>query len=378
MRPLFQTFLLFIVFTLVACSSKPQSESPPQSRADTAGSEFETIILYENLKNPWGMAWLPDDRLLVTERSGEILVFEDDKFSGIKLSGVPEVFAKGQGGLLDIKLHPNYAKNGWLYLAYAKPMPGGATTALMRAKLQGNQLVEKTDIFTATPVLSADYHFGSRIAFDNENYLFLVVGERGTKPKVQQLDNDHGKIHRIFDDGRVPDDNPFANQEGARKSIWSYGHRNPQGMAYDAESNRLWAVEHGPKGGDELNLIEKGKNYGWPSITYGIDYDGSIISDKTEMPGMEQPVKYWNPSIAPCGMALVTSDKYPAWRGNLLIGALAHRHVARVELEKGKFASEEKLLADIGRVRHIAQSPDGFIYVLTEGPGQLIKLVSKQ
>jgi glucose/arabinose dehydrogenase len=193
--------------------------------------------------------------------------------------------------------------------------------------------------------------------------------------KVQQLDNDHGKIHRMYDDGRIPEDNPFVNQKDAEASIWTLGHRNPQGMVYDKANNRIWAVEHGPKGGDELNLIEKGKNYGWPVVTYGIDYDGSIISNLKEKEGIEQPVRYWVPSIAPCGMMLVTSDKYPAWKGNLLIGALAFRYIARVQLSGTSYSGEEKLLENIGRVRHVAQSPDGFIYVLTEGPGMLLKLV---
>jgi aldose sugar dehydrogenase len=313
--------------------------------------------------------------MLITERAGEILIFKNDKYTGQKLAGVPKVFNKGQGGLLDIKLHPDYNKNGWIYITYSKPVQGGATTALMRAKIRGNELVEKQDIFQAKPFLPADYHFGSRVVFDKNNYLFVVAGERGTKPKVQELSNDHGKIHRIFDDGRIPEDNPFTDKQGAKASIWTYGHRNPQGMVYDQENDRIWAVEHGPKGGDELNLIEKGKNYGWPSITHGIDYDGTIISKFKEKEGMEQAKRYWVPSIAPCGMLLVTSDKYPQWKGNLLVAALAFRYIARVKLDGTKYAGEEKLLENIGRVRHVAQSPDGFIYAITEGPGLLVKLL---
>ncbi len=339
-------------------------------------SSFTVEKLYTDLKNPWGMTWLPDGRLLVTERSGEILVFKNDKFTGEKLSGVPEVFNNGQGGLLDIQLDPDYKKNGWIYISYSKPVEGGATTAVTRFKLKGNQITDKKDIFLAKPALKANYHFGSRIVFDKSGHLFVSVGERGTQPKVWELDNDHGKIHRIFTDGTVPKDNPYAGQQGANATIWTIGHRNPQGMVYDAATDRIWAVEHGPKGGDELNLIEKGKNYGWSKTSYGINYDGTVLTEFKEMEGVTNPAHYWVPSIAPCGMAIVTSDKYPGWKGNLLVAALAFQLINRVELEGTSYVKEERLLTNaIGRVRHVAQSPDGYIYAVTEGPGQLIKLV---
>ncbi|MBD0364631.1 MAG: PQQ-dependent sugar dehydrogenase [Flavisolibacter sp.] len=366
-------FFLGLAFACQSSNERGNAVTPQASASDTTA--FKVVKLYEGLSNPWGMAWLPDGRLLVTERAGEILVFEKDKYTGQKLDGVPAVFAHGQGGLLDIQLHPNYAQNGWIYITYSKPVTGGAVTAVTRFKLQGNQVVNKEDIFLAKPALSADFHFGSRIVFDKNGFLFVSVGERGTQPKVQQLDNDHGKIHRIYDDGRIPDDNPFAAQQGASKSIWTYGHRNPQGMVYDGANDRIWSVEHGPKGGDELNLIQKGKNYGWPKTSYGVNYDGTTLTKDKELPGIENPVRYWVPSIAPCGMLLVTSNRYPKWKGDLLIGALAFRYVARVQLNGTGYKGEEKLLQDIGRVRHVAQSPDGYIYVLTEGPGQLIKLV---
>lgn len=340
---------------------------------------FTSEKLYEGFNNPWGMTWLPDGRMLVTERAGDILVFKNDKFTGEKLSGVPEVVNRGQGGLLDIQIDPDFKKNGWIYISYSKPMEDGtASTAVTRFKLKGNQLIEKKDIFVARPALKADFHFGSRIVFDKAGYLYVSVGERGTQPKVQQLDNDHGKIHRIYPDGRIPTDNPFAGQTGASASIWTLGHRNAQGMIYDAANDRIWAVEHGPKGGDELNLIQKGKNYGWPKTSYGINYDGTILTEFKEMEGVENPARYWVPSIGPCGMAIVTSNKYPDWKGNLLVGALAFRHLARVQMDGTKYITEEKLLQDIGRVRHVAQGPDGFIYVLTESPGLLLKLVPKK
>jgi glucose/arabinose dehydrogenase len=365
-------------FALVPAKAADLNLASPPIQEVADSTRYTVDKLYEGFNNPWGMAWLPDGRMLVTEKAGEILVFKNNKFTGEKLSGVPKVFAEGQGGLLDIKLHPDYKQNKWIYISYSKPVEGGATTAIMRFKLQGNQMVEKKDIFLAKPFLKANFHFGSRIVFDKDNYLFFSSGERGTQPKVQDLDNDHGKIHRIYDDGRIPQDNPFVGQKGASPSIWTYGHRNPQGMVYDAANNRLWAVEHGPKGGDELNLIEKGKNYGWPKTSYGINYDGTILTEFKELPGITNPVRYWVPSIAPCGMTLVTSNKYPGWKGNLLVGALSFRQIARVQLSGTKYLTEEKLVQDIGRVRCVAQGPDGYIYAVTEGPGLLIRLMPKK
>lgn len=354
------------------------TDQSTQKNANAPTLSVTAEKLYDSLRNPWGMAWLPDGRLLVTERSGEILVFKDNKFTGQKLAGVPKVFYQGQGGLMDIKLHPDYAKNKWIYITYSKPGAGGAATALMRFKLQGNNVVEAKDIFVAKPFIPADYHFGSRVVFDKNNFVFVSVGERGTRLKVHELNNDHGKVHRLYDDGRVPNDNPFVGQKGANPTIWTVGHRNPQGLIYDAANDRVWELEHGPKGGDELNLIEKGKNYGWPKTTYGIDYNGSIISEYKELPGIENPVRYWVPSIAPCGMMLVTSNQYPEWKGNILVGALAFRQIARVQLDGTKYVTEEKLLQDLGRFRAIAEGPDGFIYAVTEGPGLLVKLVPQK
>lgn len=375
---LFSLSIVLPAFLLLSLSSNCQNAPASGQQTTSDSSKFTTQKLYSELSNPWGMAWLPDGRLLVTERAGSILVFKNDKYTGQKLVGVPKVFNEGQGGLLDIKLHPNYNKNKWIYISYSKPVEGGATTAIMRFKLSGNQLTQKKDIFMAKPFLKANIHFGSRIIFDKNNFLYFSSGERGTQPKVQQLDNDHGKIHRIYDDGRIPADNPFVGQNDAKGSIWTYGHRNPQGMVYDADNDRIWAVEHGPKGGDELNLIEKGKNYGWPKTSYGINYDGSVLTKDKEMEGVTNPVRYWVPSIGPCGMTLVTSKRYPDWKGNFLVAALAFRHIARVQLNGTSYGTEEKLLQDMGRFRCVAQSPDGFLYALTEGPGALLKLIPKE
>lgn len=367
--------MLLSVFTLSYCKQTGSTGTSPNDEEASSQPQIKVSTLYSDFKNPWGMTWLPDGRLLVTERAGEVLVFKDDKFTGQKLTGLPPIYAKGQGGLLDIQTHPNYKENGWLYFTYSKAEGDGAVTAVFRARIDGNELVDKQEIFNAGPPLKANHHFGSRLLFDKDNYLFVSVGERGTMEKVQDLNNDHGKIHRLLDDGRVPEDNPFFGKAGAEKSIWTYGHRNPQGLAYDSLNNRIWEVEHGPKGGDELNLIQKGKNYGWPLVTYGINYNGTEISDKTTMPGVEDPVKYWVPSPAPCGMAIVTSDRYKSWKGNLLIANLSHRYLGRVVLDGTTFKSEHKLLDDFARIRHVAESPDGYIYVITEGPGKLVKLL---
>jgi glucose/arabinose dehydrogenase len=311
---------------------------------------------------------------LVTEINGQIRILKDGKLLEETISNVPAVAAGGQGGLLDIKLHPDYATNGWIYLTYSKPVEGGAATTLARAKLEGNALTNVEELFTAQPAVDTQHHFGSRVVFDGKGHLFLSSGERGTKENSQTLENHLGKIIRLHDDGKVPEDNPFVKTAGAKPEIWSYGHRNPQGLFYDKNTDVLWEVEHGPKGGDELNKVEKGKNYGWPLITYGINYDGTQITDLTERPDLEQPVWYWLPSIGTCGMTLVTGDKYPGWTGNVLVGGLALTHVARIELNNNKFVKYEKLLDKVGRVRAIEQSPDGFLYVAVQGPGLLLKL----
>ncbi|WP_290507786.1 PQQ-dependent sugar dehydrogenase [Algoriphagus sp.] len=338
-------------------------------KVDTLFTEFES---------PWGMTWLSDGRMLVTERKGEILIFEKDKFTGQKVQGLPKVHEVNQAGLLDVAAHPNYEENGWIYIAYAKPFEDdkGALT-IMRFKLDdANQAINQEELIVAMPEWEGGRHFGSRIVFDNEGYLYFSNGDKGNKPEnAQDLTNAHGKIHRIHDDGRIPSDNPFVNEPNAVASIWSYGNRNPQGLYFDKANNRLWETEHGPMGGDELNLIEKGKNYGWPVITYGINYNGTPITDITEKEGMEQPVTYYVPSIATCGMTMVTSDRYPGWKGDILIGALAKMHINRVDLEGTEALSQEIMFQDLGRIRQVSESPDGYLYAITEGTGLLVKLL---
>ncbi len=338
---------------------------------------FKVDTLSDQLKSPWGMTWISDGRMLVTEKKGKIRVFKDDKLTADTIQGLPEVFAVSQAGLFDVVTHPKYDENGWIYIAYAKMFEdSAAATTIMRFKLDGNMAVEKQDLISAGPPWKGGQHFGGRIVFDNDGYLFFSNGEKSKIPmKAQNLNNAHGKIHRIKDDGTIPTDNPFTDSLGNVTSIWTYGNRNPQGLYFDKASNRLWETEHGPKGGDELNIIEKGKNYGWPIISYGIGYDDKPITELTQKEGMEQPVHYWVPSIATAGMIIVSSDNYPTWKGNALIGALAQQHIARVELNGTEAGAEEKLLQDIGRVRQIAESPDGYIYAITEGTNLLIKIV---
>jgi glucose/arabinose dehydrogenase len=372
------TFLLLLAgLMFTACSKNEQSAETFTGKViQSEKQKFGVDTITTELTNPWGIAFLPDGRILITERTGEIRIVKDGKLLAEKIGNVPAVFANGQGGLLDIKLHPDYVNNGWIYLTYSKPGEGGGGTVVARAKLDGNNLTNLEELFSALPLLGSGAHFGSRVVFDGKGYIFFSSGERGTKENAQDLTNHLGKILRLHEDGKVPNDNPFVNTPGAKPEIWSYGHRNPQGLVYDLATETLWDVEHGPMGGDELNKVEKGKNYGWPVITFGKNYDGTPITEITEKEGMEQPVFYWLPSIATCGLALVTSDKYPEWKGNLMVGALALQHVARVELDaQGKFVKQEKLLEKIARVRAIEQSPDGYLYVATETPGMLLKLI---
>ncbi|SKB36941.1 Glucose/arabinose dehydrogenase, beta-propeller fold [Parapedobacter luteus] len=373
--------LLYIAAIAVlcpACAGDGQ-QSDQQVTADrlitSEKASFRIDTLRTGLENPWGMVWLPDGRVLVTERKGEILALGNDPGKTEKLKGFPEVYERGQGGLMDIQLHPYYAKNGWIYVTYARPGKEGGSTTLARFRLTGNEIIDFEALYQTTPLSTSGVHFGSRIVFDEAGYLYFSTGERGIKANAQDLTNDMGKIHRLHDDGRIPSDNPFIDHPAAKPSIWSYGHRNIQGMAYDPVNRILYATEHGPRGGDELNIIEKGKNYGWPIITYGIDYSGAIISELTTKEGMEQPIHYWTPSIATCGLLYYTGNRYTDWQGNLFSGALAQTHIARIEVTNGIYKHEERLLAGIGRVRHIAQDTDGFITVLTEGPGILLKLV---
>jgi glucose/arabinose dehydrogenase len=331
-----------------------------------------------DLLNPWGLTFLPNNDLLVTERSGEIRIIRNDQLLEEIINGVPEVYAVGQGGLFEIKLHPDYETNGWLYITYAAKGSNGGNTAVMRARLEGLNLVDKEIIFQAGPFRTGGNHFGGHLEFDRQGYLYLSVGERGDRSNAQTLSNQSGKILRLNDDGSIPPDNPYVNQNGAKPEIYTYGNRNPQGMAVHPETGEIWTHEHGPMGGDEINIVKPGTNYGWPEVTYGTNYDGTIITNITTREDVADPLHYWVPSIAPCGMEFVTSDLYPPWKGNLLVGSLKFRYVARLELDGEKVISEERIIENLGRVRSIAQGPDGLIYVSVESPGMVVRLIPGQ
>ena len=372
MRKSIVLLYLFVVTLNFSCAQNTVNEVNTPVKIP-----FTAALFIDQLQIPWGMAFLPDQSMLVTEKSGELIHFKN----GIKtsISNVPTVYNRGQGGLMDIALHPDYANNGWLYLTYSSEEgeEKGGHTAIMRAKLKDNTLIDNELLYKATPNTTKGQHFGSRIAFDNEGYLYFSIGERGERDvNPQDIKRDGGKIYRLHDDGRIPEDNPFVGTEGAKKAIYSYGHRNPQGLAKHPVTGAIWDHEHGPRGGDEINIIKKGANYGWPVITYGINYSGTPITDKTEMAGMEQPIHYWLPSIAPSGMTFVTSDKYEGWKGSLLVGSLVFQYLERLTLDGNKVTSREKLMPDLGRVRNVKEGPDGLIYVAVEGKG-IYKLIPK-
>jgi len=338
-------------------------------RLDTLASGFE---------NPWGMTFLPNGDMLITEQRGPIYR-RTNKGELIEIANAPEVLFGGQGGMLDIELHPNYKANGWIYIAFSKPHPENkneSATTIVRAKLQDNSFVDHEELFVAMPYSRKKLHFGCRIEFDREGYMFFSVGDRHNRDvNPQNLDNHCGKIHRLHDDGSIPNDNPFVNTTGAMGSIWSFGHRNPQGVAMSPIDGRIWTHEHGPRGGDEINLIEKGVNYGWPVISYGINYNGTVFTEKTEQAGMRQPNMYWLPSIGACGMTFVQSDKYPGWDNNLLSGSLRFKYLERAVIDGDEIIHTEKLLPNIGRLRAVEQGPDGYIYVIVEEPGFVFRLM---
>ncbi len=342
-------------------------------------SEFtriKVVNVSSGLVNPWGLAFLPDGRMLVTERPGRLrLVTGDGKLSD-PLGGVPDVFARGQGGLLDVALDPGFERNSLVYLSYAEPGKGGAGTAVGRGRLEGNRLASFNTIFRQIPRTKTSVHFGSRLAFAGDGKLFITLGDRGERDRVQDFSIHRGQVVRINPDGTIPRDNPFVGRTGYRPETWSVGHRNPQSAAIHPETGELWTVEHGARGGDEINIPGAGLNYGWPVISYGVHYSGLKIGVGTHKEGMEQPVYYWDPSIAPSGMAFYTGDRFPAWKGNLLVGALKGRMLVRLKLEGEKVVEEERILREMNkRIRDVRQGPDGFIYLLTdEKNGSILRL----
>ena len=363
-------FLSLFAILLFSCKEKPSEKIALQTLNNSAFN-FKVDTIVSGMEIPWSMAFLPDNSMLITELKGDLIHFKNGIKTSIK--NVPEVYFSGQGGLLDIELDPNYSENGWLYLSYASNIENdnnGGNTSIMRAKLKDNALVETKILYKATPNTKRGVHFGSRIEFDRNGYLYFSIGDRSNRDALpQDITKDAGKIYRINSDGSIPTDNPFYNTKNAKKAIYSYGHRNPQGMAMHPETGEIWTHEHGPQGGDEINIVKAGKNYGWPKASFGINYNNTTFTDKTSIEGMEDPIHHWTPSIAPSGMAFVTSDNYPNWKGNVLVGSLKFQYVTRCVLQNNKVVKEEKLLKNIGRVRCVRQAPDGFIYVAVQNLG---------
>ncbi len=363
-----------VVVTGTGCGGR--MDAAAQDPIPSEQATFELVTVVGGLEHPWGMAFLPDASILVTERPGRLRIVREGQLVSAPIEGVPPVYASGQGGLLDVALDPEFASNRLVYLSYAAEGDSGNSTRVARAILGDGRLENLEVIFTAEPLVDSTYHFGSRLAFDPEGHLFVTVGERRQGERAQDLGQDNGKVIRLYPDGSVPEDNPFVGVTGARPEIFSYGHRNAQGMAIHPQTGIPWLHEHGARGGDEVNVVRPGINYGWPVITYGIDYSGAPIGEGTHKEGMAQPIHYWVPSIAPSGMAFYDGEAFPEWRGDLFVGALRSELLARLELDGEQVVAEERLLEGaIGRIRDVEVGPDGYLYLLTdESDGGLYRL----
>jgi aldose sugar dehydrogenase len=354
-----------------------QRSPTPKSVAGKVGAE----TVARGLEHPWALAFLPDGRILVTERPGRLRIVEKSGQLSKPLGGVPDVVARGQGGLLDVAIDPKFEENRLVYLSYSEPGEGGAGTAVARGRLGEGRLEDVKVIYRQQPKMQGDGHFGSRLVFTEDGKLFVTQGDRQAyREQAQNLGSGLGKLIRINPDGSIPNDNPFVGKSGARPEIYSYGHRSMQAAALHPETGQLWTVEHGARGGDELNHPEAGKNYGWPVITYGRDYSGASIGEGTAKAGMEQPVYYWDPVIAPSGAVWYTGDKYPGWNGSLFVGSMQPGALVRLTLENGRVTGEERYLGELGdRIRDVQQGPDGFLYVVTdEDDGRVLRVVPKE
>ncbi len=337
---------------------------------------FRVATVVQGLERPWSLAFLPDGRMLITEKAGALRVVKDGKLEPKPIAGLPPVTVHGQGGLQDVALHPQFAQNQLVYLAYAARGDDGVGTELARGRLAGDRLENVQVLFRQSPKGSSGNHFGGRIVFDRQGYLYLTLGDRGQMPRAQRPDDHAGSVIRLHDDGRVPADNPFAGRNGWKPEKFTLGNRNMQGAALHPKTGELWAHEHGPQGGDEVNVIRAGRNYGWPVITYGVNYGiGTRIGEGSRKAGMEQPLHYWVPSIAPSGMAFYAGDKFPKWQGDLFVGALRDQMLVRLRFDGEKMVKEERLLKGVvGRVRDVRAGPDGLIYLLDESAGALLRL----
>lgn len=367
-----------IVFVLILfCLSFLSHSKNIITTINSEGMRLKAEKTMGGLNTPWGMTFLSESELLVTEREGSILLVNLNNSTKIKLLNTPIVMAEGQGGMLDVALPPNYKKTGWIYFTFVKNIEDEGVTVLARAKLKNTTLYNWQELLVSESASDTSRHFGSRISFDNDGHVFFSIGDRGERPNAQDLTSHAGSIIRLNLDGSIPKDNPFVNTENVLPEIWSYGHRNPQGLSYDYSSNRLWAIEHGPRGGDEINLVKPGKNYGWPIISYGKEYWGPVaVGEGTHRKGMEQPVKYYVPSIAPGSLLLYSGTVYPEWKGNLFTGALKLRHINRVVVNhNGQAIKEERLLESLNeRIRALVQSPQGLLYFSTDS-GKIYRII---
>ncbi|MBO1012639.1 PQQ-dependent sugar dehydrogenase [Achromobacter sp. SD115] len=374
-RPAAITRALLLSFTLCAALAVSAQPGP-----EPASVPARVTAVVGGLNHPWAMAFLPEGGVLITERPGSLRLLRIPGGLSKPLAGVPKVAAQGQGGLLDVALSPDFAKDRYVYLSYAEAEGSKSGTAVGRGRLSadGTALEDFRVLFRQQPKLSSGLHYGSRLVFDGKGYLYISLGENNQRPTAQDLDKLQGKVVRLKADGSVPTDNPFVGQAGARPEVWSYGHRNPQGMALNPWTGQLWENEHGPRGGDEINLVQRGKNYGWPLATHGINYSGQPIPEAkgAELPGLEAPLYWWPKSPAISGMAFYNADRFPAWRNSVFIGALANQNLIRLTLDGDRVVAQEWLLTDRKqRIRDVRQGPDGYVYVLTDAsPGELLRL----
>jgi len=361
--------VLVLSAVLLEAPARPQAPADPDGRVVRSERQaFRIEVVARGLETPWGLAFLPDGRLLVTERPGRIRVIAGGKLLPEAVSGTPAVWERQDGGLLDIEVHPRYAENGWIYLSYAEPGPNDTSmTAIVRGRLKDNRWVDQQFLFKPARELFAasNIHYGSRFVFDRQGRLYYSIGDRGAMNDAQDLSKPAGKVHRVNDDGSVPRDNPFVKRSGALGSIWTYGHRNPQGLAFDPTTGKLWESEHGPRGGDELNRLEPGHNYGWGVISHGTQ-EGIT---RTAAPGMEQPVVHWTPSIGPSSLVFYSGSRYAGWKGNLFLGALVGQQLRRLEIAGDAVARQEEVFSQLGRVRDVAVGPDGDFWVALQAPG---------
>ncbi|WP_243371289.1 PQQ-dependent sugar dehydrogenase [Microvirga solisilvae] len=374
------TNLRLALACMLSLAAAPAALAQDTQRLRTDKVEVIVETIARNLQNPWGLTFLPDTRMLVTERPGRLRIVEADGKLSEPIKGLPRISARGQGGLLDVALDPNFAQTRLVYLSFAEDRGEGRNgTSVARARLSqdGTTLEDTQVIFRQEPSYAGTHHFGSRLVFARDGNLFVTLGERNDlRDQAQSLSNHLGKIVRINPTGGAAEGNPFLNREDTRPEIWSSGHRNVQSAALNPATGELWTVEHGARGGDEVNIPQKGKNYGWPVISYGVHYSGQKIGEGARKAGLEQPVYYWDPSIAPSGMAFYTGDKFPAWRGSILVGALAGKLVSRLETDGNKVTGEERMLQNLGeRIRDVRQGPDGLVYLLTDSPqGRILRM----